>query len=79
MNTNSHSTHGENDNKKGSAEEIKAALLKSPEIPPADDKGPVGPFEHSGEVSGWTETEEKQEISGEESQQQTGNQAKEQE
>ncbi len=60
MNNDSPKKPGENDDKK-SSEELKDAILKSHEIVPTVDEGPVGPFEHSGEAAGWTATEEKQE------------------
>lgn len=66
----SHNSPQEND-AKGSGEELKDALFKSSEPFVSDDKKPVGPFEHSGEVAGWTETEEKQEKSRESDLQQT--------
>ena len=74
---NTYSTPEETDDNVSSGEELKDALLKSHEIAPSDEKVPVGPFEHSGEVAGWTETEEKQVRSGEGEPQQTNSSTEE--
>jgi hypothetical protein len=75
MNTDSNSSAEKNDTSKNNGEELKEALLKPDYTPSPEKDKPVGPFEHSGEVAGWTETEEKQEKSREDERLKSGGQA----
>lgn len=50
---------GENDDKRNPAKAKTDPAEERTETPLANDNVPVGPFEHSGEVAGWTAVEEK--------------------
>ena len=55
MNTTAQHLPGDREDTKTSGEERDEGIKISPPV----DKEPVGPFEHSGEVAGWTKTDEK--------------------
>lgn len=54
-------TPGENYDKKDAGKTNTDPVEERTETPLANDKEPVGPFEHSGEVAGWTAAEEETE------------------
>jgi hypothetical protein len=61
MNTDISNLPKETDDKKTPGKEHTDSVEERIKTSGPDDKPPVGPFEHSGEVAGWTAAEEKAE------------------
>lgn len=61
MTTDIHYLPEDNNDRNAFEKDKTDSIREGVEISQPNDKEPVGPFEHSGETAGWTETEEKTE------------------